>query len=320
MRRIAVLTSGGDAPGMNATVRAVVRTAVYNNVEVYGVQRGFKGLIEGDFIKLNVSFVGDIIHRGGTVLRSARCLEFQNQESCRKCAVDLLNVFQIDGLIVIGGDGSFRGMTSLTEYGFSTIGIPGTIDNDLAYTDFTIGFDTAVNTVVEAMSKLRDTTSSHERITIVEVMGRRCGDIALYAGLSGGAEAILIPEVQYDLSQIAEQLIKSNNRGKKQSIIVVAEGVGNTEFISKEINRLTGFDTMTTILGHVQRGGNPSSRDRLLGSMMGNRAVDLLLNNITNRVVGVKDNQIMDMDINDALCSKKRFNREMYNLSKVLSI
>lgn len=254
------------------------------------------------------------------MLRSARSLEFQNQESCRKCAVDLLNVFQIDGLIVIGGDGSFRGMTSLTEYGFSTIGIPGTIDNDLAYTDFTIGFDTAVNTVVEAMSKLRDTTSSHERITIVEVMGRRCGDIALYAGLSGGAEAILIPEVQYDLSQIAEQLIKSNNRGKKQSIIVVAEGVGNTEFISKEINRLTGFDTMTTILGHVQRGGNPSSRDRLLGSMMGNRAVDLLLNNITNRVVGVKDNQIMDMDINDALCSKKRFNREMYNLSKVLSI
>ena len=163
----------------------------------------------------------------------------------------------------------------------------------MAYTDFTIGFDTAVNTVVEAMSKLRDTTSSHERITIVEVMGRRCGDIALYAGLSGGAEAILIPEVQYDLSQIAEQLIKSNNRGKKQSIIVVAEGVGNTEFISKEINRLTGFDTMTTILGHVQRGGNPSSRDRLLGSMMGNRAVDLLLNNITNRVVGVKDNQII---------------------------
>ncbi len=320
MKRIAVLTSGGDAPGMNAAIRAVVRTAIYNNIEVYGVQRGFKGLIEGDLIKMNVSSVGDIIHRGGTILRSARSLEFQNDPECRMQAVELLKVFQIEGLVVIGGDGSFRGMKALSDYGFAGIGIPGTIDNDLAYTDFTIGFDTAVDTAIEAISKLRDTTSSHERVTLVEVMGRHCGDIALHAGLAGGAEAILVPEIAYDLDEISQKLINSNKRGKTQSILVVAEGVGNTSEIADKIHKFTGLDVRTTILGHVQRGGNPSGKDRILASELGYRAVSLLMQGESSRVVGIRNNSIIDMDISDALNMENTFDIHMYELSKILSI
>lgn len=320
MKRIAVLTSGGDAPGMNAAVRAVVRTSIYNEIEVYGVQRGFRGLIDGDLKKMNLSSVGDIIHRGGTILRSARCPEFKEDPECRKLAIDLLNVFKVDGLIVIGGDGSFMGMKSLSDLGFPGIGIPGTIDNDLPYTDYTIGFDTAVNTALDAITNLRDTTSSHERVTIVEVMGRNCGDIALDAGLAGGAEAVLVPEIPYNLKEVARKLISSNMRGKKQSIIVVAEGVGNLSEIASEISRLTKMDVRTTILGHVQRGGNPSAKDRILASEMGFKAVQLLTQGQSGRVIGIKNYQLIDMDINEALNIKRTFNKQRYELSKVLSI
>lgn len=320
MKRIAVLTSGGDAPGMNAAVRAVVRTAIYNNIDVYGVRRGFKGLIEGDLKKMNLSSVGDIIHKGGTILRSARCPEFKENPSCRELAIQLLNVFKIEGLVVIGGDGSFMGMKSLSDFGFPGIGIPGTIDNDLAYTDFTIGFDTAVNTALESITNLRDTTSSHERVTIVEVMGRNCGDIALDAGLAGGAEAILVPEIGYNLKEISQKLINSNKRGKKQSIIVVAEGVGNLNEIANQIKELTDMDVRTTILGHVQRGGNPSAKDRILASEMGYHAVELLMEGKISRVVGVRENKIIDMNINEALAMQNKFNERRFEISKVLSI
>lgn len=320
MKRIAVLTSGGDAPGMNAAVRAVVRMSIFNKIEVYAVQRGFRGLIEGDLKKMDLSSVGDIIHKGGTILRSARCPEFKENPSCRSLAIELLKVFKIEGLIVIGGDGSFMGMKSLSDLGFPGIGIPGTIDNDLAYTDYTIGFDTAVNTALDAITNLRDTTSSHERVTIVEVMGRNCGDIALDAGLAGGAEAILVPEIEYDIKEISRKLINSNRRGKKQSIIVVAEGIGNVNEIASEIKRLTAMDVRTTILGHIQRGGAPSAKDRILASEMGARAVELLLEGKSGRVIGVKNYQLIDMNINEALGMTRKFNQHRYELSKKLSI
>lgn len=319
MKRIAVLTSGGDAPGMNAAVRAVVRYAIYHEIEVYGVQRGYKGLMEGELFPMSISSVGDIIQRGGTILKSARSLEFITPEG-QKDAINVLNVYKIDGLVVIGGDGSFRGAQKLSEQGVPAIGVPGTIDNDLAYTDFTIGFDTAVNTALDAISKLRDTSSSHERVSIVEVMGRNCGDIALYAGLGGGAEAIIVPEVPYDIDEICKKLIESKRRGKTQSIIVVAEGAASSLEISQAISAKTGMETRTTILGHVQRGGSPSGGDRILATKMGANAVECLLQGKKARVIGIKANKIFDMDIDEALEEKQYFDSEMYNLSKILSI
>lgn len=318
MKRIAVLTSGGDAPGMNAAIRAVVRYAIYQNIEVYGIKRGYKGLMEGDLKEMNTSSVGDIMHRGGTILRSARSLEFQEEEGQKK-ALNVLDVFKIDGLVVIGGDGSFKGAQALSKQGFPSIGVPGTIDNDLGYTDFTIGFDTAVNTALDAISKLRDTTSSHERVSLIEVMGRNCGDLALYAGLAGGAEAILIPEIDYDLDEICKHLIMSNNRGKTQSILVVAEGAGSASEIGKNIQEKTGLEARTTILGHIQRGGNPTAVDRMLASRMGVRAVQLLLEGKSARVVGIKDNKIMDMDIHEALSIGNKLDNEMYGLAEILA-
>lgn len=318
MRRIAVLTSGGDAPGMNAAIRAVVRYAIHENVEVYGIRRGFKGLMEGDIKDMSTSSVGDIMHRGGTILRSARSMEFLEEAGQTK-AINVLNIFKIDGLVVIGGDGSFKGAQALSSRGFPSIGVPGTIDNDLGYTDFTIGFDTAVNTALDAISKLRDTTSSHERVSLIEVMGRNCGDLALYSGLSGGAEAILIPEKNYDLDEICKQLIISNNRGKTQSILVVAEGVGSATEIGKQIHEKTGLDARTTILGHIQRGGNPTAVDRMLASRMGVRAVQLLLQGESARVVGIKNNRIIDMDINEALSIKSEMDPELYGLAEILA-
>ncbi|MBS6063837.1 6-phosphofructokinase [Criibacterium bergeronii] len=318
MKRIAVLTSGGDAPGMNAAIRAVVRYSIYNGLQVFGVKRGYKGLIEGDLKEMTIPSVGDIIHRGGTILRSARCLEFQ-EEIGREKALNILNIFKIDGLVAIGGDGTFRGAMALSEMGFPVIGVPGTIDNDLSYTDYTIGFDTSVNTVLDAVTKLRDTTSSHERVSVVQVMGRNCGDIALYAGLGGGAEAVIVPEVEFDMDKLSENVSSSMNRGKNQSIILVAEGVGSAEEICKKLQEKTGLEARTTILGHIQRGGNPTSNDRVLASKLGQKAVQCLIEGKSSRVVGIRSNEIIDMDIHEALKMERKFDMNMYNLINILA-
>ena len=319
MKRIAVLTSGGDAPGMNAAIRAVVRYSIYKGIQIFGIERGYKGLMEGDLKEMKIPSVGDIIHRGGTILRSARCMEFLEEEG-RQQALNILNVFNIEGLVVIGGDGTFRGAQKLSDAGFPVIGVPGTIDNDLAYTDFTIGFDTALNTVLDAVSKLRDTTSSHERVSVIEVMGRGCGDLALYAGLGGGAEEILVPERDYDIDKICQKILASTNRGKTQSIIMVAEGVGSADSICKQIQEKTGLDSRTTVLGHIQRGGSPTAKDRILASEFGAHAVQCLIDGKSSRVVGVRQNKVMDMDIDEALSMSHSFNDGIYELTKILSI
>lgn len=319
MKKIAVLTSGGDAPGMNAAIRAVVRYSIYNNVEVYGVVRGYKGLMNGDLKPMDVSSVGDIIQRGGTILKSARAMEFLEEEG-KQQAIEVLRSHSIDGLIVIGGDGSFRGAREMSLRGIPSIGVPGTIDNDLAYTDYTIGFDTAVNTAIDAISKLRDTSSSHERVSIIEVMGRHCGDIALYSGMGGGAEAILVPEIPYDLDEIGNKLIESAKRGKTQSIIVVAEGAAKAEHVAAEISKRTQMECRTTILGHIQRGGSPTSYDRILASKLGAAAVECLINGKKDRVVGIRHNKLIDMDMIEALDMPGKFDVKMHELSKVLSI
>ena len=314
MKTIGILTSGGDAPGMNAAIRAVVRSAIYYGCKVYGINRGYKGLIESDLVEMDLSSVGDIIHRGGTILKSSRCEEFKTEEGRQK-AVKILKKHGIDCLVVIGGDGSFNGAQKLSD-----LGLPGTIDNDLAYTDYTIGFDTALNTVVDAISKIRDTSSSHERVNIVEVMGRHCGDLALYSGLAGGAETIIVPEVDYKIEDICLRLETTKKRGKRHSIIVVAEGVGNANDIAKGIVERTGADLRVTVLGHVQRGGSPTVSDRILASRMGVRAVELLLDGKSARVVGIKDDKIIDMEIHEALSKKKSFDKKSYQMAQILSI
>lgn len=319
MKTIGVLTSGGDAPGMNAAVRAVVRTAIYNGLKVMGVKQGYNGLINGNIEEMNLSSVADIIHRGGTILRTARCEEFKTEEG-RKKALTVLKVFGIEGLVVIGGDGSFQGAKKLSELGIPTIGIPGTIDNDLGYTDYTIGFDTAVNTVLDAISKIRDTSTSHGRAVIVEVMGRHCGDIALYAGLAGGAESVIVPEEGFNIDDVCKRLIQGRNRGKLHSIILLAEGVGKAYELGQEIQEKTGIETRVTVLGHIQRGGSPTAFDRILASKMGAKAVELLLEGKSGRVIGVKGNELFDMDIDEALALEKNFDKGMYNLTKILSI
>ena len=322
MKTIGILTSGGDAPGMNAAIRAVVRSAIYYGCKVYGINRGYKGLLEEDLTEMNLSSVGDIVHRGGTMLKSSRCEEFKTEEG-RKLGVKVLKKYGIDCLVVIGGDGSFNGAKKLSEMGFPAIGIPGTIDNDLEYTDYTIGFDTAMNTVIDAIGKIRDTSSSHERVNIVEVMGRNCGDLALYAGIAGGAETIIVPEVDVKLDEIALRLKTTQKRGKRHSIIVMAEGVekvGSASDLKKVLTEQAGADVRVTVLGHVQRGGSPTAFDRILASRFGYRAVELLLEGKSSRVVGIKDNKIIDLDIQEALAMPKTFNRELYEMAKVLSI
>lgn len=319
MKKIGVLTSGGDAPGMNAAIRAVTRAAIFKGLKVVGIKRGYQGLIEGDIEDMNLSSVGDIIHRGGTILRSARSKEFMTEKGFQR-AMDVLKIFGIEGLVVIGGDGSFRGAQKLSESGFQTIGIPGTIDNDLGYTDYTIGFDTAVNTVVNAIGNLRDTSSSHGRANIVEVMGRHCGDIALYAGLAGGAENIIIPEVNFNMDEICKKLISGRNRGKLHSIIIVAEGVGKPYDIASEIQERTDIDTRVTIMGHLQRGGTPTAQDRVLSSRLGAKSIELILEGKKGRVVGIRENRIVDQDIDEALSIEKEIDKEMYELTKILSI
>ncbi|WP_026690645.1 6-phosphofructokinase [Alteribacter aurantiacus] len=319
MKRIGVLTSGGDSPGMNAAIRAVVRKAIYHDLEVYGIYQGYAGLISGQIEKLELGSVGDIIHRGGTMLYTARCEEFKTLEGQKK-GIEQLNKFGIEGLVVIGGDGSFQGARKLTEHGFPTIGVPGTIDNDIAGTDYTIGFDTALNTVIDAIDKIRDTATSHERTYVVEVMGRDAGDLALWAGLADGAETILVPEVDYNMDDVVSRLKRGAERGKKHSIILVAEGVGSGVDIGREIQEKTNFETRVTVLGHIQRGGSPTASDRVLASRLGAKAVELLINGKQGQMVGIEKNVLVSHDIEEALSREHTIDEEMYKLSQELSI
>jgi 6-phosphofructokinase 1 len=304
---------------MNAAIRSTVRIALYNGLKVSGIHRGYQGLIEADLSNLEIVDVGDIINRGGTKLLTARSEEFMT-EAGQKRALDVLRMFEIDGLIVIGGDGSYKGAKRLWDMGFPTIGIPGTIDNDLAYTDLTLGFDTAVATVVSAINNLRDTSSSHGRVSIVEVMGRHCGDIALYAGLAGGVEDILIPERPFDLDTVARKILQGRHRGKLHSIILVAEGVGKSYEIAEKLESLIHQEVRVTVLGYLQRGGSPSVTDRILGAQYGQRAVELLLAGKGGRVVGIRHNEIIDLDIDEALNMEKRFDQQKYDLTELLSL
>ncbi len=320
MKRIGLLTSGGDAPGMNAAIRAVVRSGLYFGMEVFGIERGYAGLIEDLVMPMDRSSVSNIVQFGGTKLRTARCLEMITQEGQKK-AVKTLEKYGIEGLVVIGGDGSFRGAKDLSEnFGVPTIGIPGTIDNDLAYTDYTLGFDTAVNTCIDIINKLRDTMTSHERVSVVEVMGRHCGDIALYSGIASGAEIIVVPEIKFDMEEIVGRINSSRANGKHSNIVVVAEGVMGAEQFAKQLQELTPYSVRPTCIGHVQRGGSPTMSDRMLAAQFGNKAVRLLNDGIGNRAVGIRDNKMIDMDIIEAVSMKKKFNHELYETLQMISM
>jgi len=320
VKKIGVLTSGGDAPGMNAAIRAVVRTAVFNGIEVVGVKRGYNGLINGDFVEMDARSVGETLQRGGTILQTARCKEFREIEGVRK-GIAKAREAGIDGLIVIGGDGSFRGARDLSREGLPTIAMPGTIDNDISCSEYTIGYDTCLNTVIEAVDKLRDTCSSHERCSVVEVMGRGAGYIAIEAGIACGAEVVLIPEVPYDLQKDVIDVIESGKkRGKKHNIIIVAEGVGGVVELAKVIEEKTGLEARATILGHVQRGGSPTVRDRVIASQMGARSVELLLEGKSNRIVCMQKSDIVDVDIEEGLNMKKSVSEDLIKLAHQLAI
>ena len=319
-KSIAVLTSGGDAPCMNAAVRAVVRTGLNFGMKVYGVMRGYNGLLTGDLKEMNMRSVSDIMQHGGTALYTARSPEFNTPAGVEKAA-NMCREKGIEGVVVIGGDGSFRGARDLTNAGINCIGVPGTIDNDIACTDYTIGYDTALNTAMEMIDRIRDTTESHDRCSVVEVMGRRCGDIALNTGVAVGALTTLVPEIPYDFHRdVLDRIRLAQSTGKRHYIIVVAEGVGNTEELAQRIQRHTGIETRATILGHVQRGGAPTLRDRVVASRMGYHAAELLFNGIGNRVVAMKGEQIVDFDITEALNMPRTFDEKMYRVSAVLSI
>ena len=317
--KIGVLTSGGDAPGMNAAIRAVVRCGIDAGFEVYGIKRGYEGLLDGEIERMSLSSVGDILHRGGTILKTARSERFSTEEGVKRSKV-ILDTFGIDALIVIGGDGSMRGALELSKLGVNVMCLPGTIDNDLAYTDYTIGFDTAVNTVLDAISKVRDTSSAHERNTIIEVMGRHCGDIALYAGVGGGAEAVLIPEVEADISRVCRKILQGAGRGKLNSIIINAEGSGvSSDELAKEIAELTGRETRIVVLSYLQRGGVPTLDDRLLASRCGAKAIELIASGIKNKAIGTVNGKIQAFEIEGALAEKPEFDHELYELIDVLS-
>lgn len=319
MRKIAVLTSGGDAPGMNAAIRAVVRQGIYLGMEIYGVERGFSGLINGSELRrMEMGSVAGIIHRGGTILHTARAPEFLQPE-IQAQAAERLRRDGIEGLVVIGGDGSFRGAQALEQQGVMTVGVPGTIDNDISGTDSTIGFDTAVNTVLDAINRLRDTATSHERFFVVEVMGRHNGLIALTAGLAGGAEAILIPEIPYDLESICSRLRQGMARKKTHSIILVAEGAASAFAVGKEIDQKMGLETRVTVLGHIQRGGSPTAADRLLASRMGATAAKLLWEERSGLIVGFRNGDIYPVPMMKAFMEKQSFPIELYELALILS-
>lgn len=319
MNTIGVLTSGGDAPGMNAVVRAVVRTAIAMGMKVKGIRRGYNGLIEGDIIDLDVRSVSDIIHRGGTVLYTARSPRFKTEEGMKE-AIDNCKKHGIEGIVVIGGDGSYRGARDLSLRGIPCVGVPGTIDNDISSTEYTIGFDTAMNTAMEMVDKIRDTAQSHDRCSVVEVMGRRAGYLALQAGIAVGATAVLVPEVEFKIEDVIDKILLTKKTGKKHFIVVVAEGVGGVEEIAKKIEAETGVEARATILGHVQRGGNPTVRDRVMATEMGYAAVKLLKDGIGNRVIGWKKGEIVNYDIYEALNMKKPFDDEMYEIAHTTSI
>ena len=317
--KIGVLTSGGDAPGMNAAIRAVVRCGIDADFEVYGIKRGYEGLLDGEIEQMSLSSVGDILHRGGTILKTARSERFSTEEGVKRAKI-ILDTFGIEALIVIGGDGSMRGALELSKLGVNVMCLPGTIDNDLAYTDYTIGFDTAVNTVLDAISKVRDTSSAHERNTIIEVMGRHCGDIALYAGVGGGAEAVLIPEVEADVNRVCRKILQGAGRGKLNSIIINAEGSGvSSDELAKEIAEVTGRETRIVVLSYLQRGGVPTLDDRLLASQSGAKAIELIQNGIKNRAIGTVNGKIQAFEIEGALSEKPEFDHELYELIDVLS-
>ncbi len=321
MERIAILTSGGDAPGMNACIRAVTRFALNNKLKVYGVERGYQGLINDQVFEMNARSVSDIIQRGGTILKTARCPEFVSLEGQQK-AIDTLKKHKIDALVVIGGNGSFMGVKDLKKnFGFNAVGIPGTIDNDLQYTDFTLGFDTSVNTCLSAINNIRDTMTSHDRISIIEVMGRKCGDIALYTALGGGAETVLIPEVPYNIIDIAKKLQDNAEKGKNSDIIVLAEGVCSAQDLKIMLNGVSPkLSIRPTTLGHIQRGGSPSMADRTLAANFAVRAVELLMEGKSGRVVGIKNNAIIDMDIDEAMACSVDFNMDLYERINILSM
>ncbi len=317
---IGVLTSGGDAPGMNAAIRAVVRQAICRGKKVMGIKRGYAGLLQEEIEEMEAKHVSDIIQRGGTILQTARCLEFKQEEYQIKAA-DICRKYGIDGIIVIGGDGSFRGAQRLSEQGINTIGLPGTIDLDIDCTEYTIGFDTAVNTAMEAIDKVRDTSTSHERCSIIEVMGRDAGYIALWCGIANGAEDILLPEkYDYDEQKLVNHIIQNRKMGKKHHIIVNAEGIGHSTSMAKRIEAATGMETRATILGHMQRGGSPTAKDRVYASTMGAMAVDLLCEGKSNRVVGYRNGEFVDFDIDEALGMTKQISEYMYQICLNLGI
>lgn len=319
MKKIAVLTSGGDAPGMNAAIRAVTRKSIYENLDVYGIYRGYQGLIEGDVKPLQLGDVGGIIHRGGTMLYTARSKEFMTEEGFQE-ALEQLSFFSIDAVIVIGGDGSFKGAHALHQHGIKTIGIPATIDNDVLGTQFTIGFDTSINTVIEAIDKIRDTATSHERTYIIEVMGRDNGDIALWSGLAAGAESIVIPEVTETLENIARRVVRGYERGKRHSIIIVAEGAGDSKEVAEYIEKETGLETRISVLGHIQRGGSPTAFDRVLASRMGVEAVEMLLEGKSGYMIGIQGTQLVHHPFKHIVNKEYDVLEQTYQAAKQLSI
>lgn len=319
MKRIGVLTSGGDAPGMNAAIRSVVRCGIDKGMEVWGIHRGYEGLLDGEIMPMDRSSVGDILHRGGTVLKTARSERFMESRWVDRAA-EILGTFGIEGVVVIGGDGSLHGGLELAARGIKVMGLPGTIDNDLAYTDFTIGFDTAVSTVLDAVSKIRDTSSAHDRTSVIEVMGRRCGDIALYSAVAGGAEFVLLPEKEEDINGLCRKIIEGSNRGKLHSIIIKAEGADTDgRALVDMIQERTGKETKLIVLSYLQRGGSPTLGDRMLATMCGAKAVDLLAEDSPSKAIGIRGGQIIACDLADALRAERTFNEELYELINVLS-
>ena len=321
-KKIGILTSGGDAPGMNAVIRAVVRTAMYYGVEVLGIRRGYAGLITADFVQLKAKDVSDLIHRGGTALLTARCPEMMTEEGLEKAA-QVCKVLSLEALVVVGGDGSINGASRLAKKGVNVICIPATIDLDFNCSDYTIGFDTAVNTGMDAVNKIRDTSTAHERVSVVEVMGRNCGYLALWCGMSGGAEEIVIPENKdVDTAAVIRQIMENRGKGKTHNLILIAEGADGHESgeLSEEIEKITGIESRATILGHLQRGGTPTALDRMHGSMMGHKAVELVLEDAKNRVIIIKDGKYKDMDIEEAVNANREYDNKLYDIIKILAI
>lgn len=319
IRTIGVLTSGGDAPGMNAAIRAVVRTAIADGLKVKGIMRGYAGLLAEEIIEMDSTSVSDTINRGGTILYTARCMEFMTPEG-QKLGAEVCRKHGIDGIVVIGGDGSYRGAGKLSALGINCIGVPGTIDLDIACTDYTIGFDTAVNTAMEAIDKIRDTSTSHERCSIIEVMGRHAGYLALWCGIANGAEEILLPErYNGDEQAVINRIIEARKRGKKHYIIINAEGIGHSTSMARRIEAATGVETRATILGHMQRGGSPTCKDRVYASIMGSMAADLLAQGKTNRIVAYQKGAYVDLDLQEALNMKKDISENLYDISKKLT-